>query len=38
MVNKRAVTHCASGFTRVLKKPFFHFPEDVELKKVDFFC
>ena len=33
MVNTCAVTNCASGYTKGLKKAFFHFPEDVELKK-----
>ena len=34
MVNKCAVTNCTSGYPKGLKKPsFFHFPEDVDLKK-----
>ena len=36
MVNTCAVTNCASGYTKGLKKAFFHFPEDVELKKSGF--
>ena len=36
MANECPVINFTSGYTKGLKKPSFHFPEDVELKKSEF--
>ena len=35
-MHKCVVTNCTSGYTKALKKPIFHFPEDMELRTSGF--